>query len=115
MYVYFIRAGDRGAIKIGWTKDVEQRINDLQVGNAFKLNVLFKIPCDSAIHAQETERRLHKLYARKRIRGEWFMGDINFKKLRDVKQEHLREERLILKEQEDYDTELLYGADHEDE
>ena len=84
MFVYFIRAGNRGAIKIGWAKNVESRMAELQTGNAFKLNVLTAIPCDSKEHAIATEQRFHRFFAKQRIRGEWFMGNINFKKLRDV-------------------------------
>ena len=83
MNVYFVRAGNRGAIKIGMADDVESRIAELQCGNPFKLNIISIIPCDSREQAFETERRIHKFFARQCIRGEWFQGNIDFRKLND--------------------------------
>ncbi len=83
MFVYFLRAGNRGAIKIGMAIDVEKRVLELQTGNAFKLNVIAKIPCDNREQALHIEQQLHKRFAKQRIRGEWFMGNIDFKKIRE--------------------------------
>ena len=107
MWVYFIRAGNRGAIKIGWAKDVDRRMTELQIGNAFKLTLITKIKCDSKEHAAAMEQRFHRFFAKQRIRGEWFMSTINLSKLRDINAEHLREEKLMLGEQERYDQKLL--------
>jgi predicted GIY-YIG superfamily endonuclease len=81
MYVYFLRAGNKGAIKIGMAKDVDRRVAELQTGNAFKLNVIALIPCDCREQAEYTEKRLHKFFRKQKIRGEWFQGNIDFKKL----------------------------------
>ena len=78
MVVYFIRAGNKGAIKIGVASDLAKRLETLQTGNPFELKVLATIPCSSEQHAYDLERRMHKLFASKRIRGEWFCGTINF-------------------------------------
>ena len=85
MFVYFIRAGNQGAIKIGVASDIKQRLEQLQTGNAFELKVLALIPCSCLDHAYDTERRIHKFFAGQRIRGEWFKGDINFSKISDMK------------------------------
>lgn len=82
MYVYFIRAGNSGAIKIGMAVNIERRINTLQAGNAFKLQVLALIPCDCREEALHLEQRIHKFFAKQRIRGEWFQGNIDFRKFR---------------------------------
>lgn len=79
MFVYFIRSGRTGPIKIGVSGDIEKRLETLQIGNQFKLSVVGMIPCKDRDQALELEGRLHKLFKRKHIRGEWFMGDINFK------------------------------------
>jgi hypothetical protein len=67
-YVYFIRAGQSGPIKIGWSKDVGGRLSQLQTGNAERLTVLVSVPT-----TPDLERRLHDLLARhRRPGGEWF-------------------------------------------
>lgn len=111
MYVYFIRAGNRGAIKIGVAVDVERRIAELQTGNAFKLNVIAKLKCRNEQEAYEKERKFHKFFKSQRIRGEWFMGNIDFKKLRDFDMEKLREEKMIRDEQEAHDLMLLSSGE----
>ena len=110
MYVYFLRAGTKGAIKIGIAEDVEKRIENLQVGNAFKLNVIGLIKCESREEARYKESRFHKFFARQRIRGEWFMGNINFKKLREFDDKEKIEKLFKEKEQEDYDMTLLESS-----
>jgi predicted GIY-YIG superfamily endonuclease len=82
MFVYFVRAGNRGAVKIGIARNVERRVATLQTGNAFKLNVMAVIPCSSRIEAQSLEERLHKRFAKQRIRGEWFQGNIDFRRIK---------------------------------
>jgi len=84
MFVYFVRAGNRGAIKIGVASNVERRLETLQTGNAFKLHVLATIPCDNRGHALTLEARFHKFFARQRIRGEWFQGNIDFRKINGI-------------------------------
>jgi len=81
MYVYFIRAGNRGAIKIGWAINVKRRMAAMQTGNAFELKLLAVIPCQSKDHAIHTEKQMHKFFKRQNIRGEWFQGNIDFKKM----------------------------------
>lgn len=85
MFLYFLRAGNRGAIKIGIAKDVKKRIDELQVGNAFQLNLLATIPCDCRDQALELERRIHAFFKRQRIRGEWFQGNIQMSKINELK------------------------------
>lgn len=65
--VYFIRSGDSGAIKIGYAGNLVERLKELQIGNPCELAVVLAIPGDHGI-----ERRFHSMFARDRIRGEWF-------------------------------------------
>ncbi len=84
MVVYFVRAGNKGAIKIGVARDIKKRLATMQTGNPFELKVIATIPCYSVEEAFRTEKRIHNLFAKKRIRGEWFCGDINFRSVRDL-------------------------------
>jgi len=84
MYVYFIRAGNRGAIKIGIARNIERRVATLQTGNAFKLNIMALIPCGCRKEAQNLESNIHKFFNRQRIRGEWFQGNIDFRKIEHI-------------------------------
>jgi hypothetical protein len=67
-YVYFVQAGPVG-IKIGFTasKDVLFRIDQLQVGNPYKLRLLGVIR-----GSRRDERKLHELFEPWRMQGEWF-------------------------------------------
>ncbi len=66
-YVYFIRAGLSGPIKIGFSKNPLRRYQDLQSGNPEKLRLL-------AIHpgGAELERTLHRYFKPSRLLNEWF-------------------------------------------
>lgn len=66
--VYFAQEEGGGPIKIGHTNTpLGSRISFLQVGNPRRINVLAAYPGDDA-----EERRLHRLFAKERLRGEWF-------------------------------------------
>lgn len=84
MYVYFIRAGNRGAIKIGIAKNIERRMATMQTGNAFQLHLLARIPCDNKEQALFLESKIHNFFKRQKIRGEWFQGNIDFRKIGNV-------------------------------
>lgn len=68
-WVYFIQAGERGPIKIGWAEVVSTRMAQLQCGSPMKLTLLVAIPGGAA-----RERDLHRRFADIRVRGEWFDG-----------------------------------------
>ena len=65
--VYFIRGASTGAIKIGYTTDLNGRFNALQGASSETLEVLCAVNGD-----RELEARFHKRFADCRIRGEWF-------------------------------------------
>jgi len=81
MYVYFIRAGNNGPIKIGVAVNVESRMETLQTGNHLELRIVTKIKCDSRLDAYGKENKFHRLFAKKRLRGEWFKGDIRINQI----------------------------------
>ena len=67
--VYFMRQGDFGPIKIGWTTTtMKRRLHTLKVASPWPLVVLLVIPGDRAL-----ESSLHEKFSHLRLRGEWFL------------------------------------------
>lgn len=56
-------------IKIGYTRDVTNRMHCLQTGNARELHLFL---CEFSMNARRDEARVHERYQDFRIRGEWF-------------------------------------------
>ena len=71
-YVYFIQAKKGGAIKIGHSKNPEQRLSQLQGANPDTLRLLAIIEDDSC----NLESELHDHFAKDNISGEWFKPSI---------------------------------------
>lgn len=68
--IYFVRSGNRGPIKIGFTNgDVPSRIKQLQTGNPEKLTLMLELEGD-----EETEKDTHQRFSKLRLQGEWFSG-----------------------------------------
>lgn len=65
--VYFIQAGSDGPIKIGFAKNPEARLRDLQPGNHRTLFLRATRPGTGA-----DERHHHERFASARLIGEWF-------------------------------------------
>lgn len=68
MSVYFYHLPIQNLVKIGTSKDVEQRINQLSTGCTEKGELIRVIP-DLSFKA---ERWLHEYFAEARVKGEWF-------------------------------------------
>ena len=68
-YVYFIRSGDTGPIKIGFTANVDSRMKALQTGTYHQLHLLTVVPAPVSL-----EKLYHEFMDNFRIRGEWFEG-----------------------------------------
>lgn len=64
--VYFVQVED-GPIKIGTTTNLPGRLDELQVAQPQRLDLLAVVPGGRA-----EESGLHKLFEADRIRGEWF-------------------------------------------
>mgnify|MGYP000456709959 CR=1 FL=1 len=69
-YVYFIQGLCGGAIKIGFSKNPEVRLKELQTGYPDTLTILLMIPGTEA-----TERAIHRKFEASRLKGEWFRPD----------------------------------------
>ena len=78
MPVYFIQAGENGPVKVGYAVCVESRLATLQTAHPQKLIVL-RVMERAGIHE---EKRLHKLYKKRKIRGEWFLFHWTMLKIR---------------------------------
>lgn len=72
MFIYGIRESETGRIKIGISKDPENRLRQLQIGNSQKLEIVY---VRKALNRFKDERQLHKLNSDKKIRSEWFESD----------------------------------------
>jgi hypothetical protein len=66
MNIYFIK-DERGPIKIGISCDINKRITGMQTSNPYKLELLLYIQ-----DCKYTEKQLHLMFNKYRIRGEWF-------------------------------------------
>lgn len=69
-YIYVI-GNDQSPYKIGFTKDIDKRLQTLQTGNHQKLFVHYK----EQINEEEIkfiEKQIHKELMRKKVSGEWF-------------------------------------------
>jgi hypothetical protein len=69
--VYFIRAGRRGPIKIGYSGDVAKRLGALSSQSPLPLDVLGIISPAS----RSTENLLHRRFREHRLYGEWFRAN----------------------------------------
>jgi hypothetical protein len=68
--IYFMRAGDDGPVKIGWTTSLEARKESIQLGSAVRLVVLRTLD-----FPRWAEYWLHDHFASSRLEGEWFSYD----------------------------------------
>ena len=69
MYVYAIRNTTTGNIKLGISRNPEQRLKQLQTGNDCALEL---VACIKAENRFQDETALHHAHAAAHIRGEWF-------------------------------------------
>ena len=66
-YVYFIRLGDDGPIKIGYTKNIKRRLITIQVDNPLLVRLIAVM-----VGGRKEEYQLHRIYSKYRLYGEWF-------------------------------------------
>ncbi len=70
--VYVIGPACDKPVKIGYAKCPEQRLGDLQVGTHEELFIYYSTSHLTLDEAKKIERAVHKAFATKHIRGEWF-------------------------------------------
>lgn len=74
-YIYFILNQDSRAIKIGFTKDVQERLSALQTSSPSQLKLLGSVKTQSPRTAMYLEKSLHQKFTDLHINGEWFRAD----------------------------------------
>lgn len=85
-YVYIIQQQGKGPnapLKIGYSKDPDERLKTLQTGSPYKLKVCTLIECESEEDGRKLERTLHWLAEKrfKKLAGEWFVVQGSWGKL----------------------------------
>lgn len=70
-YVYAI-AHPHGYVKIGHSKNPQERLRSHQISTPYELWVLVQLPVDDA---RSVEEELHDYFSDKNERGEWFNLD----------------------------------------
>jgi hypothetical protein len=87
-FVYFILNEDLMHMKIGYSKEPNNRLKTLQTATSSKLKLLFALG-----GSKKLETLLHKEFSLSNIRNEWFVCDDNFFhmliKLLDNKLDHV--------------------------
>ena len=68
--IYFIQLGSIGPIKIGFSKNVENRLPNLQSASPWELELLYR-----SRGTEKNEKYLHQRFLKWNIRGEWFHPD----------------------------------------
>lgn len=76
--VYFIRSTGTGLTKIGFTTNLSARLSVIQNGNPGGVHVVTTLQGNRVV-----ERRWHRRFADKRVRGEWF--DLSHDDLDEIK------------------------------
>ena len=77
--VYFIQVGEKGPVKIGYSKDIDGRVAQLQTSHFEPLYL--RAVLWGAGRAEE--RRLHEQFDDVRLSGEWFEASISLLRLID--------------------------------
>ena len=73
--IYFIRAGSRGPIKIGFASDVAARMASLQTASPVPLVLIGAIP-----GGLKLEKQIHAEVAEARLTGEWFKPTVDVRR-----------------------------------
>ena len=74
IYVYLIQAGKKkgSPVKVGYSKNPEARLKQLQTGNHESLNLIMKIKCGGYDHARRLELDMHRILGGQNVHLEWY-------------------------------------------
>ena len=67
--VYVLEAVGTDRFKIGWSTDIEKRINSIKTGCPYPT----KLVCVIVSEDCKIERQIHELFSDCRVHGEWFV------------------------------------------
>lgn len=70
-FIYVFQSAT-GAVKIGYTRDLADRLTNVQVGNDEEVHIAYYFEVESLEVAEALEALLHKRYETEHKRGEWF-------------------------------------------
>ena len=70
MYLYCI--SDGLLCKFGYSKDPSRRLRSLQTGSSSQLELVHSVLVEGDVCVKHLEKTLHREYAYRRVRGEWF-------------------------------------------
>ena len=79
-YCYLIEGGP--FVKVGYTSNLDRRMEQLQTGNPYKLGVLQAYVFDTELAARQLEAQLHRDLKPYRAQGEWFSRKPSLKEIR---------------------------------
>jgi hypothetical protein len=71
-FVYFIRAESTYKFKIGYSKDPDRRMTEIDPTSPFELHIYHQI---EAKNAERLEYELHKHFAKSLLKNEWYSLD----------------------------------------
>lgn len=74
-YVYFIREAE-GSTKIGVSNNPDARLATMQTGNPRTLTIEARLGPFGRAEAYSVERRMHRVFRRWHVRGEWFESEV---------------------------------------
>lgn len=76
VFVYLIGtsrdSGCGAPVKVGITASLSSRLNQIQNGSAYDLEILSSFPCTDRESARRVEAEFHILFQKSRMNGEWF-------------------------------------------
>ena len=86
-YVYFVQGCCGGAIKIGYSKEPERRLKELQTGYPDTLRILVLVP-----GTEKTEKYYQRKFEVHRLNGEWFRPEPEvLDKIKELKEKYKQE------------------------
>ena len=74
-FVYFIRGKDSGRIKIGWTRQLWERLNDIRAHSGEGIELLAHVIGQDDESMRQREARLHRHFKHARLHNEWYSPD----------------------------------------
>jgi predicted GIY-YIG superfamily endonuclease len=96
-FVYIIAASPDGPVKIGYSKQPETRLKQLQTGHSEELHLYHTLSFERE-RAKLIERMMHKTLSLSRRTGEWFaikvedaMAELEFARIRYEEDKTLRD------------------------
>lgn len=81
MYIYAIRESETGRIKLGISKNPNERLRQLQTSNSQKLEL---IAYKKAVNRFSDEKEMQIKNNKYHIRGEWFKPEVDISSIYDV-------------------------------